>query len=237
MEKIRTKKTKYPWKVVFNNGNIIKYTLFVLLFVFIFYMIKIPIKPVKAKNNTFEAKIHGGITKTKSMALWEIYKYKDTELLSKSPLCYAPWRAYLVVDKYVEVKNVDNYNAIVVNKDLTEEIITDATFNKNFAKKFKGRSIYRIYYWLLRTEYTQHKKTAREVFEQRKGDCAGISSAFYVICKTNNIPVRYIIGWCGNTCHAWNMVRVKGKWFYVDCTMDRYLSKKLWKHYSIMEKW
>ena len=197
----------------------------------------LPTASVKSKPKTFEAKIHGGTTKSKSMALWEIHKYKDTELLRKSPLCYAPWKAYLAVDKFADVSNINNYNCLTIKTDLAKAVATDATFNRKFAKRFKGRSIERIYNYCSRTEYVLHVKTAREVFEKRQGDCAGISSAFYVICKTNNIPVRYIIGWCGNTCHAWNMVRVKGKWFYVDCTMDKYLSKKLWKHYSIMEKW
>ena len=196
-----------------------------------------PTASVKSKPNTFEAKIHGGTTKTKSMALWEIHKYKDTELMQKSPLCYAPFKAYLTVDKYVEVGMVGNYNAIIVKKDLAKELATDATFNKQFVKRFKGRSVSRIYDYCVRTKYVLHTKTAREVFEKRQGDCAGISAAFYVICKVNKIPVRYIIGFCGKTCHAWNKVKVGGKWYYIDCAMDKYLSKKLWKHYSIMEEW
>ena len=197
----------------------------------------LPTASVKSKPKTFEAKIHGGTTKSKSMALWEIHKYKDTELLRKSPLCYAPWKAYLAVDKFAEVSNINNYNCLTIKTDLAKAVATDATFNRKFAKRFKGRSIERIYDYCSRTKYVLHVKTAREVFEKREGDCAGMSAAFYVICKTNGIPVRYIIGFAGKTCHAWNMVRIKGKWFYVDCAMDRYLSKKLWKHYSIMEKW
>ena len=209
-----------------------------IIFITVILLLLIPFATTtKEKPKTFDAKIHGGVTKTKSMALWEIYKYKDTELMRKQPLCYAPWRAYLAVDKYVEVKNVDNYNAIVVNKDITKEVATDATFNKNFAKKFKGRSFYCIYYWLLATEYTKGKKTAREVFTERKGDCAGITAALYVICKVNKIPVRYIIGWNKYGCHAWNRVKVNGKWYWVDIAYDKYLSRKLWKGYTIMEKW
>ena len=90
----------------------------------------------KEKPKSFEAKIHGGITKSKSIALWEIHKYKDTELMRKPPLCYAPWRAYLAVDRYVEVTNVDNCNALIIHKDLAEMVEEDATFNKAFAKKF-----------------------------------------------------------------------------------------------------
>lgn len=192
-----------------------------------------------ASQDSFDKKvnIHGGVTKTKDMAIWELYQYKYTKLLRKSPLCYAPWESYLAVDKYVEVSNIDNHNALVIKEDLAAKVSKDANFNKKFAKRFKGRSILRIYDYCERTKYVLHKKTAREVFEHRQGDCAGKAAAFYVICKTNKIPVRYIIGFCGKTCHAWNKVKIKGKWYYVDCAMDKYLSKKLWKHYSIMEEW
>ena len=191
----------------------------------------------EAKTTTFEAKIHGGTTKTKKMALWEIHKYKETVLMRKPPLCYAPWKAYLAVDQFAEVTNINNYNCLVIKSDLEKAVATDATFNRKYAKRFKGKSIRSIYNYCSRTKYVLHTKTAREVFEKREGDCAGISAAFYVICKVNGIPVRYIIGFDGDICHAYNMVKYKGKWFYIDCTMERYLSRKLWKHYSIMEKW
>ena len=210
-----------------------KRVLIVLLILVIFPILSI------ASQDSFDKKvnIHGGVAKTKDMAIWELYQYKYTKLLRKPPLCYAPWESYLAVDKYVEVSNIDNYNALVIKEDLAAKVSKDANFNKNFAKRFKGRSFYRIYYWLLATEYTKHKKTARDVFEHRQGDCAGMSAALYVICKVNHIPVRYIIGWNKEGCHAWNKVKVKGKWYYVDIAYDKYLSRKLWKGYTIMEKW
>lgn len=191
----------------------------------------------KSKPKTFEAKIHGGITKTKSMALWELQRYRDTTLMAKSPLCYAPWRAYIAVDKYVEVSMVNDCNALIIHKDITKEVATDATFNRQFCKRFEGRSLKGLYRYCRRTKYVIHTKTAREVFEQRKGDCAGISSAFYVMCRTNHIPVHYIIGWADGECHAWNKVKYQGKWYYIDCTLGLYLSRKLWSGYSIMEEW
>lgn len=191
------------------------------------------------KPKTFDDRVnlHGGTTKTKSMALWELQRYRDTTLMAKSPLCYAPWRAYIAVDKYVEVSMVNDCNALIIHKDITKEVATDATFNRQFCKRFKGRSLKGLYRYCRRTKYVIHTKTAREVFEQRKGDCAGISSAFYVMCRTNHIPVHYIIGWADGECHAWNKVKYQGKWYYIDCTLGLYLSRKLWSGYSIMEEW
>ena len=181
--------------------------------------------------------LHGGITKTKKLSLGEIERYRTVSLLRRRPLCYAPWKAYLAVSYNTEVRDMDNYNALIVKADIANMVRDDAKFNKAFAKRFQGKSIKSIYRYVRRTDYVLHKKTAREVFTERKGDCAGQAAAVYVICKVNNIPVRYIIGWHRNTCHAYNRVKWRGKWYYMDCAMGRYLSRKLWKHYSIMEMW
>lgn len=208
-----------------------KVVLFLLLMLFLI--------PIYSQTKTFNERvnIHGGITRTKRMSLWEIERYRDTKLLRKHPLCYAPWKAYLAVCYNTEVRDMNNYNCLIIKNDLAKLVIDDAKYNKQFAKRFKGRSIGSIFNYCARTRYVIHVKTARDVFSKRQGDCAGISAAFYVICKVNHIPVRYIIGWSGNYCHAWNRVKWKGKWYYVDCTMDKFLSRKLWKNYNIMEKW
>lgn len=187
-------------------------------------------------------KLTGGITASKRMSLWKIHQYKDTQLLRKYPLRYAPWLSYVYVDKYVEVKCINNYNCLVIKTDLKKLVIEDAKYNLRFCKRFKvkgtrKKKIRKIYNYLLKTEYVLHKKTAREVFQQRKGDCAGVASAFYVMCKVKKIPVRYIIGWVDDSCHAWNMVKVNGKWWYIDCTSGVWLTKKPWDHFTVMEMW
>lgn len=193
---------------------------------------------------SFDSRVNlrGGITASKRMSLWEIHQYKDTQLLRKYPLRYAPWLSYVYVDKYVEVKCINNYNCLVIKTDLRKLVIEDAKYNLKFCKRFKVKGnrkqkIRRIYNYLLKTEYVLHKKTAREVFQQRKGDCAGVASAFYVMCKVKKIPVRYIIGWVDDGCHAWNMVKVNGKWWHIDCTSGTWLTKKPWDNFTIMEMW
>lgn len=171
------------------------------------------------------------------MSLWQIHRYKDTKLMRKRPLCFAPWLAYLAVDRYVEVRNIGNYNCLVIRKDLVKIVQKDANYNRAFAKKFKWKSVKKIYRFCRSTKYVPHKKTARDVFQNHQADCAGITAAFYVLCKVKGIPVRYIIGWKGSECHAWNRVKYKGKWYYIDCTLEKYMHKKLWKGYSIMEMW
>lgn len=162
--------------------------------------------------------------------------------MRKYPLRYAPWLAYVYVDKYVEVKCINNYNCLVIKTDLKKLVLEDAKYNLKFCRKFKCKGtrkqkIRRIFNYLLKTEYVLHKKTAREVFQDRQGDCAGVASAFYVMCKVKKIPVRYIIGWVDAGCHAWNMVKVNGKWWHIDATSGVWLTKKPWDYFTVMEMW
>lgn len=187
-------------------------------------------------------KVTGGITASKRLSLWQIHQYKDTVLIKKHPLQYAPWLAYIYIDKYVEVKCINNYNCLVIKTDLRKLVLKDARYNRRFCKAFptKGKrkkQVRQIYRYLLKTEYVLHKKTAREVFQDRQGDCAGIASAFYVMCKVKRIPVKYVIGWVDDGLHAWNMVKVGGKWWHIDCTSGTWLTKNPWDHFTVMEMW
>ena len=116
----------------------------------------------------------------------------------------------------------------------------DADYNKSHAHKYKGKPktrLRKIYKYCHRTEYVAHVKTARDVFQKRQGDCAGISSAFYVLCKKNKIPCRYIIGWTDTGCHAWNRVKIGKRWYWCDATLGIYMKRKLPKGWSVMEMW
>ena len=186
--------------------------------------------------------LHGGTFPTKDMSIWELHRYKSTTMMRKSPLKWEPFRAYLEVDRHVHIDCEYNQSCLTIDCDLVALLKDDASFNKRFAKAFKvsgsvKHRVRQIYRYCSKTVYVPHVKTARQVFTLRQGDCAGIASAFYVLCKAKGIPVRYVIGWTRTSCHAWNRVKIKGKWYWVDCTQCKWLKRKLWKHYKIMEKW
>ena len=188
----------------------------------------------------FSINLHGGHYPYKDRPLWRLEQYKYTTLLRQEPLCWCPFKAYTLVERYVTITNRNNYNVLDINADLIELTKDDVLYNRTHAKRYKGKAktkVKKIYRYCERTEYKIHVKYARNVFETRQGDCAGISSAFYVLCKKNHIPVRYVIGFNGDVCHAWNRVKLKGKWYWIDATMSRYLSRKLWDGYSVMEMW
>jgi len=184
--------------------------------------------------------LHVGDLSIKDAPLWALHKYKYTTLLKQEPFCWCPYKSYLIIDKYVEVKDHHNTNHIIIKSDIVQLVKDDAEYNKSHAHKYKGKPktrLRKIYRYCHKTEYVAHVKTAKEVFQTRQGDCAGISSAFYVLCKANKIPCRYVIGWTQDSCHAWNRVKVGGKWYYVDATKGMWLRRKLPKGWSIMEQW
>lgn len=60
--------------------------------------------------------------------------------------------------------------------------------------------------------------TAYGAVVKRKAVCMGISLAICMIYKELGIPCRYIQGKRNGEGHAWNMVFIKGGWFYIDVT-------------------
>ena len=83
-------------------------------------------------------------------------------------------------------------------------------FIQNSAGRSVKEKIRQIYKYCKATTYELHTKTAREVFSKRRGDCSGIASAFYVLCKANGIPVKYVIGWRSgrNTSELHTIIRI-----------------------------
>ena len=184
--------------------------------------------------------LHGGEFPTKAMSLWQLEKYKYTDLLTREPLCWCPFKSYVEVDKHVKVINRQNVNWLIIDADLVSLTIDDAIYNYQHAPKYKGKPktrLKKIYKYCRQTQYVIHVKYARDVFEKRQGDCAGIASAFYVLCRKNKIPCKYVIGWTDGECHAWNRVKLKERWYWVDATLGKWISRKQFKGRTVMEIW
>ena len=62
--------------------------------------------------------------------------------------------------------------------------------------------------------YVSH--TAKGAFKYGVAVCDGYSKAFMTIMEHYNIPCMMVTG--GQ--HAWNLVKIKNKWYHVDCTYD-----------------
>lgn len=62
--------------------------------------------------------------------------------------------------------------------------------------------------------------TAYGALVKGKCVCQGYSVAFYRICKELGYKVRFVSSDPVEGCHAWNMVQLDNKYYFVDCTWD-----------------
>jgi len=50
--------------------------------------------------------------------------------------------------------------------------------------------------------------------------CAGYAQAYKLLCDQAKLDCKYVGGMVGKVGHGWNMVKMNGKWYHVDCTWD-----------------
>jgi len=203
-------------------------------------------------GKSFDSKVNdklktGGTVTTQIYAIWELQKYKETQLIKKYPFKYAPWESYVAIDKYVTVECRPKRNAFVIDSALYDEIKPTAERTKAEAKKIlkrykvKGKTkadYLKIRKYIWSCEEKEGIKSALGFFQNNGGDCAAHASAVYVLCKVQGIPVRWVMGSYDGYLHAWNQIKVGGKWYYVDETFGYPMSRKLWSGYrGVMVKW
>lgn len=163
-------------------------------------------------------------------------------MMRRSPLIWCPFRSHVLVRQYVSIDCRDNRNWIDVKANLIELLSDHVSYNRDFARRFKTsgskkNQLWQIFIYCNHTKHVLHVKYAKDVFERHEGDCAAIAAALYVLCKAKHIPVRYVIGWKSGGCHAWNMVKIKGVWYWVDATFGLWLQKKQFKGRKVLEIW
>jgi len=200
------------------------------------------VKSFASFDSRINKALSGGKVSTVSMPMWYLYQYRSTELMRKSPMCWTPWNAYVTLDKYVHIRCENDRYYLCFDGDIRKMLMPDAVYNRKFARAFKvsgtkRQQVRQIYNYCRRTKYKAHVKTARQVFTTRQGDCAGIASAFYVLCKAKHIPVRYVIGWVADGSHAWNRVMLNATWYWIDCSHGLWLNREQFKGRTVMEIW
>lgn len=114
---------------------------------------------------------------------------------------------------------------------LTEEIIEEIGIEE---KENGYGKAYKIYMWVKGNfEYDEEEygspdiysygRTALGALDSRKAVCEGYARAFKALMDTQEgIETRYVCGYSG-AYHAWNEVKIEGKWYNVDCTKNEIL--------------
>lgn len=100
------------------------------------------------------------------------------------------------------------------------------TYTKKLAKVMKkiGTSgsdsakcsrIYNYSFSLPSTAYTSYAALV-----QKKAVCNGYAALVYDMCREAGVPCRMIVGTANGGLHAWNLIKVNGKWYNADSTWD-----------------
>ena len=92
---------------------------------------------------------------------------------------------------------------------------------RKLAKEYKGKSRYckikGIHdYLVCSIRYDRNYYNPYYAFKKGRGICMSYALAFQRIMQEMKIPCMYVKG----KDHAWNMVKLKGKWYFVDVTWD-----------------
>lgn len=106
-------------------------------------------------------------------------------------------------------------------------------------------AVKKISKWICKnTKYSQSSEDNSyrgALFSKHKGVCKDYSDAMWAMCKVCNIKCRIASGTGAGGPHAWNKVKIHGKWYWIDLTwMDGkklnykyYCKKRLWKNHKV----
>ena len=56
--------------------------------------------------------------------------------------------------------------------------------------------------------------------EKKSGVCESYAKTYFYLCQRNGIDCIMVTGKLGDENHAWNLVKIEGQWYGVDCTSD-----------------
>ena len=68
-------------------------------------------------------------------------------------------------------------------------------------------------------DYTYSNYSKEKIFTEKKGVCAAYTDAYeYIMQDKLGVPCVYVSSDGMN--HAWNLIKIDGNWYHVDCTWD-----------------
>ena len=110
-----------------------------------------------------------------------------------------------VVNSFVSSVNTDELTDYEVIKKIHDFICSKTTYDDYAAYDIEGR---------------EYVATAYGALVKGKCVCQGYSVAFYRLCKELGYNVRFVSSDPDWGCHAWNIVALDGKYYFVDATWD-----------------
>lgn len=122
-------------------------------------------------------------------------------------------------------------NEVFMDYKVDEKVINEIIANnitESMDEYEKVRSIHD--YIVISTKYDEEnlKKdtipdidfTAKGVLEKNIGVCRGYAEAFKLLMDKLKIDCEIVTGYADSVSHAWNVVKIDGVWYQIDCTYD-----------------
>lgn len=127
-----------------------------------------------------------------------------------------------IYEAYREADETDPTTTVGKVNQMIDELITDSMSDYTRALV--------LHDWLIQYanyDYTLQNSDASGVLIDRSGTCDSYARAYLMLCTAAGLECMYVSGTAGNTPdvsswgnHAWNLVRLGGSWYHVDCTWD-----------------
>lgn len=133
---------------------------------------------------------------------------------------------YTDQDKIVKIEFIPAYT---MTKDQAEkEMVRVEEYREAFLKGIKmsedeyTKIKYTYEFIIMNTEYdvnAPENQNILSVFKYGKSVCQGYAKAFQYLAESLGIQSTLVVGYVGdNEGHAWNMVKCRGQYYYIDCT-------------------
>ncbi len=140
---------------------------------------------------------------------------------------------------YTIFYNIEYYTTKSQENELDEkvdEVIDSFNFNDSTTEKEKSDKIYRYITKNIRYDYKNLyddsytlKQSAYAALINKTAVCQGYATLYYKMAKECGLKVRVITGESFGENHAWNIVKIGGKYYYLDSTWDE--GTKVFKYY------
>lgn len=181
-------------------------------------------KLIKRKG-TLEDYIAKELDKGKTKISTDGFRFKDSKMskVRFNVQNLRPLVTYAYFDEQYYTENEHDIECIEIHN---KNYLTQANKAKEIfsAVKVEGNDyekLKQLYDWLLdNCTYDHAEKTiskgAYGVAVNKKGICIGYATTFKHLCDINNLEAKIVYdqSWA----HAWNIVKLDGKWYNVDCT-------------------
>ena len=122
------------------------------------------------------------------------------------------------------------YKVVIYKKTITNRVkqVTKSCIKSGMSKYNKVKAVHNWlirnvkydYYRLQTQSIPQVSHTAKGALLKKIAVCDGYAHAYKMIMDKLKIPCKFVVGSSDGIGHAWNMVKLSGKWYHVDVTFD-----------------